>query len=198
MAPQVARRLEEIKSTTISNQTVQNVLKMAGLKAVGRKKRPYLKPGHCRARMNFAEKYQYWTVEDWKRVIWLDKTKINQFGSDGKKWAWKRPGEQLNKQLVKPTLKHEGGFLMMWGCMSWDGVGYAAKIDGRMDSDLYCSILEDKLLRSIKYFKKKHKDILCHHWYCSALDDCFTALDVRFGIVYLHSCKALRCVVVLG
>ena len=50
-APQVARRLEEIKSTTISNQTVQNVLKMAGLKAVGRKKRPYLKPGHHRARI---------------------------------------------------------------------------------------------------------------------------------------------------
>ena len=49
---------------------------------------------------------------------------------------------------------------MMWGCMSWDGVGYAAKIDGRMDSDLYCSILEDELPDSIKYFKKKHKDIL--------------------------------------
>ena len=48
---------------------------------------------------------------------------------------------------------------MMWGCISWDGVGYAAKIDGRMDSDLYCSILEDELLESIKYSKKKHKDI---------------------------------------
>ena len=44
--------------------------------------------------------------------------------------------------------------------MSWDGVGYAAKIDGKMDSDLYCSILEDELLGSIKYFKKKRKDIL--------------------------------------
>ena len=49
---------------------------------------------------------------------------------------------------------------MIWGCMSQDGVGYAAKIDGRMDSDLYCSILEDELLDSIKYFKKKCKDIL--------------------------------------
>ena len=62
-APQVARRLGKIKGTTISNQTVRNVLKRAGLKAVG-KKRPYLKPGHCRVRMDFAEKYQYWTLED--------------------------------------------------------------------------------------------------------------------------------------
>ena len=29
-----------------------------------------------------------------------------------------------------------------------------------MDSDLYCSILEDELLGSINYFKKKRKDIL--------------------------------------
>jgi hypothetical protein len=49
---------------------------------------------------------------------------------------------------------------MLWGCMSWEGVGHAAKIDGRMDSSLYCAILEDKLLGSIKYFKKKCKDIL--------------------------------------
>jgi hypothetical protein len=49
---------------------------------------------------------------------------------------------------------------MIWGCMSWDGVGYAAKIDGEMDSDLYCSILEDKLLSFIEYFKKMCKDIL--------------------------------------
>ena len=56
-APQVARRLEEIKGTTISNQTVRNVFKRAGLKAVGKKKQPYLKPGHHRARMDFAKKY---------------------------------------------------------------------------------------------------------------------------------------------
>ena len=87
-APQVARRLEEIKGTTISNQTVQNVYKKAGMKAVGKKKWPYLKPGYYQARMDFAKKYKYWTVEDWKRVIWSDETKINQFGSDGKKWAW--------------------------------------------------------------------------------------------------------------
>ena len=44
--------------------------------------------------------------------------------------------------------------------MSWDKVGYAAKIDERMDSDLYCSILEGEFLGSTKYFKKKCKDIL--------------------------------------
>jgi hypothetical protein len=44
--------------------------------------------------------------------------------------------------------------------MFWERVGYAAKIDGKIDSNLYCSISEDDLQRSIKLFKKKHKDVL--------------------------------------
>ena len=63
-APQVARRLEAIKETTISDQTVRNYLGKAGYKSAGKKKRPYLKPSHCRARKDFAEKYLYWTVDD--------------------------------------------------------------------------------------------------------------------------------------
>ena len=40
---------------------------------------------------------------------------------------------------------------MIWGCMTWEGVGYAAKIDGRMDSDLYLQILKDELLNSLEH-----------------------------------------------
>jgi len=116
-----------------------------GMRAVAKVKKPLLKPHHKSARMDFAEKYLHWTVEDWKRVIWSDETKINRFGSDGRQWAWKKKGERLSERLVQPTVKFGGGSLMMWGCMSWKGVGYATRIEGRMDADLYVSILEDEL-----------------------------------------------------
>ena len=38
-----------------------------------------------------------------------------------------------------------GGNVMMMGCTGWDGVGYATRIEGRMDADLYVSIMEDEL-----------------------------------------------------
>ena len=41
---------------------------------------------------------------------------------------------------------------MIWGCMTWEGVGYAAKIEGRMDSELYLQILKDELLNSLFFF----------------------------------------------
>src|SRR5579863_9446168 len=121
-----------MEDTPVSAMTVRNCLKEAGLKSFPKAKKPLLTKRHIRQRLAFARKYQHWTVEDWKRVIWSDETKINRLGSDGRKWAWKKAGEGLSDRLVQGTLKFGGGSLMMWGCMTWEGVGYAAKIDGRM------------------------------------------------------------------
>ena len=49
---------------------------------------------------------------------------------------------------------------MVWGCMTWEGVGYAAKIDGRMDGDLYLQILKDELLNSLQYYDLNPSDII--------------------------------------
>ena len=49
---------------------------------------------------------------------------------------------------------------MVWGCMTWEGVGYAAKIDGRMDGDLYLQILKDELLNSLQYYGLNPPDII--------------------------------------
>lgn len=73
---------------------------------------------------------------------------------------WKKAGEALGDRLVQGTFKFGGGSLMFWGCMFWDGPGYGTKIDGRMDTDLFVSILEDELLQSIEYYGKDLEDIV--------------------------------------
>ena len=108
-----------------------------------KRKRPLLKPCHRKARMEFAERHMEWTIEDWKKVIWSYQTKINCLGSDGRKYTWNNVGEGLSDRLVEWTVKFGGGNLMLWGCMGRDGVGYATKIEGRMDGELYKAILED-------------------------------------------------------
>ena len=42
----------------------------------------------------------------------------------------------------------------MWNCMTWEGVGMACKIDGKMDTDLYLWIMEDELQQTLEYFDK--------------------------------------------
>ena len=52
-------------------------------------------------------------MEDWKRVVWSDETKINRLGSDGKRYVWKQAGEGLSDRLVEGTVKFGGGNLML-------------------------------------------------------------------------------------
>ena len=53
--------------------------------------------------MEFAERDLEWTIEDWKKVIWSDETKINHLGSDGRKDVWKDVGEALNDRVVEES-----------------------------------------------------------------------------------------------
>ena len=142
-------------------------------------KKPQLQQHHIRQRLDFALRHQYWTVDDWKCVIWSDETKINRLGPDGRRWIWKRPGNnKLNNQQVQGTVKFGGGSLMFWGCMTAKGIGYACRIDGNMDAQLYTDILDDYLLQTIKYYKldrdkiifqqdndPKHTSKLAHKWF---------------------------------
>ena len=41
---------------------------------------------------------------------------------------------------------------MLCGCMTWEGVGFATKIDARMDGDLYLQILKDVLQQTMEYY----------------------------------------------
>ena len=115
-----------------------------------KKKKPLLSARHRQRRLAFALKHREWTVEDWKRVVWSDETKINRFGSDGRQWVWKQKGEGLIQREVEGTVKFGGGNIMVWGCMGWNGVEHLAEVEGRMDADQYVSILEDHMLPSLE------------------------------------------------
>ena len=159
-AVQITRTLKDIINQPLSAKTVQRHLSQAGMKAVVKKKRPFLSKRHRRERLDFAITHQHWTMDDWKRVVWSDETKINRLGSDGRKWVWKKAGEGLSDRLVQGTQKFGGGSLMMWGCMLWDGVGYACRIDGNMNGDLYTKILEEDLQESLSYFGKDAGEVI--------------------------------------
>lgn len=163
-APQLTQNLRNNMSMEISTETVRNALKEAGLKAKPKQKKPRILPKHRRQRMDFAIRYQHWTKEDWKCIIWSDETKINRLGPDGRKWVWKKPGERaLTDRFVQGTMKYGGGSLMMWGCMTAQGVGHACRIDGGMDAALYTSILNDELMKTMKDYRLDQDSTLFQH-----------------------------------
>ena len=113
------------------------------MKAVVKGKKTFLSARHKSQRLDFALQHQYWAIDDWKGVIWSDETKINCLGPDGRKWAWRTTNEALQDLLVQGTMKYHGGNLMMWGRMTYQGVGFSCRIDVSMDVELYTNILND-------------------------------------------------------
>jgi transposase len=159
-AVQATNHINSTIAHPVSVQTIRNILKENSFKAVVKKKKPLLTAVHRKKRLAFAMKYREWTVEDWKRVIWSDETKINRIGSDGRQWVWKKAGEGLISREISQTVKFGGGNIMVWGCMGWEGVGQLAEVEGRMDADQYVSILEDHLLPSLENSGVAAKDVI--------------------------------------
>ena len=150
-AVQATKFINNIIPHPVCPQTVRNILKANNFCSVVKKKCPLLKRQHRINHLKFAKYHENWTVEDWKRVLWSDETKINRIGSDGRVYTWKQRGEQLSDRTTTPTVKHGGGNnLVVWGCMGWNGVGKLVEVQRTMDAQQYCDILDDGLEESFE------------------------------------------------
>eukprot|EP01101_Sappina_pedata_P007954 TRINITY_DN4308_c0_g1_i4.p1 TRINITY_DN4308_c0_g1~~TRINITY_DN4308_c0_g1_i4.p1 ORF type:complete len:215 (+),score=6.44 TRINITY_DN4308_c0_g1_i4:135-779(+) len=162
-AVQVANQLQNDGIANVSASTVRRTLRQLGMRAVIKKKRARLLPRHKRDRLNFARRYQHWTADDWKCVIWSDETKINRIASDGRQWVWSMPAEALSSRKCQETVKFGGANVMVWGCMTAYAVGYATRIDGGLDGPLYVKILDDELQQTIDYYQLDGQNIVFQH-----------------------------------
>ncbi|GFU82573.1 transposable element Tcb1 transposase [Trichonephila clavipes] len=80
-----------------------------------------------------------------KEVLFTDDSKFNIFGSDGKSYVWRKSNEELRRQNLKPTVKHDGGLVMVWESFSATGPGALNFVEGRMDQNVYLDILKTNL-----------------------------------------------------
>ncbi len=88
---------------------------------------------------------------------------INQssiyFGSDGCHYCWRKPGQEFDERYVQKVIKHGGGNVMVWGCITTKGLGWIVRIEGIMDMKLYVEILNDDLLGTLKDLEINKKDV---------------------------------------
>lgn len=61
---------------------------------------------------------------------------------------WRKPNTELQDKNLRATVKHGGGHVMVWACMSAAGVGKLQFIESTMDKLVYLNILKNNLLQS--------------------------------------------------
>jgi transposase len=156
-AVKVKKHLGADLGIQVSPDTIRRVLRSSGLGAIEKSRKPALEPRNARKRLAWCKKYRSWTIDDWKRVVWSDETKINRFNSDGRIWAWIRDGETIQPKHVKGTYKHNGGGILLWSAITYAGTGWMCQICGNMDKLLYKEILEDEQSKTIDFLCEKMK-----------------------------------------
>lgn len=133
----------------ISKSLMRRTLSEQGLYGRVMRKKPYLTPRHRKARRIWAASKLAWTESDWKKVIISDESKFNLFGSDGRQYCRRRAGEELQEKNVKKTMKHGGGKVTVWGCVTWNGTGRLYRVNGLMNAVQLCQIYEEALLGTL-------------------------------------------------
>ena len=79
-----------------------------------------------------------------------NETRINRIGSDERTYTWKKK-KPFSDRTTTLIVKHGGGNnLMVWGCMRWNGAGVLTKLQGIMNADQYCDILEGGVVESFE------------------------------------------------
>ncbi|XGW04344.1 hypothetical protein V3C99_015479, partial [Haemonchus contortus] len=142
----IAAEINASDGTNISRRTVARRLNAAGL--IGRRpaKKPLISPKNRKARVEFARRHQHWTSNEWSKVLFTDESKFNLFGSDGIKYVRRPSGERYNPRYTKPTVKHGGGSVMVYGAFSFHGMGPILRIEGTMTGQSYANMIIEKIL----------------------------------------------------
>jgi len=145
----ISLELKDVHNIQISSKSVRRELKGRGIEARSPRKVPLTSEVNKKRRLELAGKFLMKPKTFWDSVVWSDETKINFFQSDGRRWVWRFAGEEYAKNTTIKTVKHGGGNLMLWSCMSKMGVGKVVIVEGRMTGATYVKLLQENLFDSV-------------------------------------------------
>lgn len=134
----------------VDSSTVRRRLIEAGRFARKPISKQLLTPAMKKKRLNWARKYQSWTAQDWKKVVFSDET---HFLVQGFRPTFVRRsvGEPIREQHLIQKVKHPQK-QMFWGYFTSGGPGSLVPVEGMMNSKKYISVIERKLVPMMQTF----------------------------------------------
>ena len=104
----IAKELYDRNTVQVSVETVRNVLRKNNYNARVPRKKSFINQKNRKLRLDFAKHHESKPDEYWKDVIFVDESKCNIFGSDRRRFVWRKPNEELSIENTTATVKHDG------------------------------------------------------------------------------------------
>ena len=146
-AAKIRSELENDLELNVCASTIQKFLCSNGYHCRSARRKPLINSVNRMKRLQYTTSYKNASLDFWNKVIFTDESKFTIFQGNGKK-VWRKKNTELEERNLLPSVKHGGGSLMVWGCMSAAGVGSLEFIDGIMDHKAYIKLLKKNLASS--------------------------------------------------
>ncbi|GBM04891.1 hypothetical protein AVEN_252830-1 [Araneus ventricosus] len=100
---------------------------------------------HRAARLAWAREQREWTLDDWKRVAWSDKSSFRLLQADVGLRIWRQAHEAMDPACQVGTVQGHGGSIMVWGVLSWQILGSLVLVPTSLNEIRYVKLLGDHL-----------------------------------------------------
>ena len=111
-----------LEGIDISATSIWRVLRKAGFKKTKPTRKPGLTKKMKKARLDWCLEHQYWSLDDWKNVIWSDETSVILLHRRGGYRVWRTKDEAFLKSCIRERWKGSSEF-MFWGSFSYERKG---------------------------------------------------------------------------
>ena len=148
VSAKLVQDLKRASGTLVHVSTVRRCLMKSGLKGCVAIKKPLLRKGNKEKRLKFAREHKEWQKNQWDKVLFTDESKIQILGTNRHQYIRRRKGEAMKEPCLASTIKHGGGNIQVWECISIKGVGDIVKITEKLTGEKYKNILHNHTVPS--------------------------------------------------
>lgn len=160
-SPVLATGFRESTGKALHPSTVRRRLLSFGLRGYVAAKKPLIRPDNKKKRLAWARQHVHWTEDQWKKVLWSDESPFQVFNTKGRVFVRRYQHEKYRDECLRKTVKHGGGTLQVWGCLSVDGTGPLFRLTRIMNADYYQEILTEAMLPHLEVMREwQEEDIV--------------------------------------
>lgn len=145
----MVKKIYETQEKKVSKKTICRILHKNGYKSYKNIRKPLLSNINVQKRFTFAKKFIKSTYQNFKNIIFTDEKKFNLEGSDGNEKIWVKGGYKSETRSYNEISKFKGGSIMIWGAITYKGVGAIIRTNKRINSGEYIRVLGTGLFETL-------------------------------------------------
>ncbi|KAI7933206.1 hypothetical protein MJO28_017772 [Puccinia striiformis f. sp. tritici] len=102
-------------TTHVSSSTIQRRIHEMGYNNRIAVKKPFINAKNREKRLAFANEHLEWTIADWSKVIWSDKSSFETGKLSQQVHVWRQAKEDMKPECLEPTFKSGRSSTSIWG-----------------------------------------------------------------------------------